>query len=558
MKLAARRPNRKQRRAHAAPATLAEAMRHHRAGHLPDAERLYREFLCTHPGHADALHLLGSLACQTGRSPMALDLIAQAIARDGRNPAYHNNLGIALAQTGAFDAAAASYRRALALRPDYPEAHNNLGAALAKLGRPAEAVNSYRRALALRPQDAGALSNLGCALADSGEPEAAIQVFREALALRPDFADALNNLGNALRDLGLFPQAEEAFERALAQAPHGRIYYNLAELTRFARGDARLVAMENFARHAMDQDSRIALHFALARAYDDCGAHPRAFAELRDGHALQRRTIAYDEAGMLALMERIAARFDAGLFETLRGQGDPSSIPVFILGMPRSGSTLVEQILASHPAVFGAGERRDFGALARTIGEGTLERPEVLRLAITYLAGLRARAPDALRITDKTTTNFLHAGLIHLAFPQARIIHTRRAAIDTTWSCFTRLFRDAHPYAHDLGELGRYYRGYDRLMAHWRRVLPESVFLEIDYEALIGDPEGQIRRLLAHCGLDWNPACLAFHTTRRAVQSASAVQVREPLHARSIGRWRAYGEYLQPLVDALEGRGPTA
>jgi hypothetical protein len=245
-------------------------------------------------------------------------------------------------------------------------------------------------------------------------------------------------------------------------------------------------------------------------------------------------------------MARTEREFSAEMMARHRGEGDPSEIPIFILGMPRSGSTLIEQILASHPGVQGGDERPDFPELLEALGG------DFAALGAAYVERCRALAPGAARLTDKLPGNFRHAGAIHLALPKARIIHSRRAAADTCLSCFTKLFRGEQAYTYDLGELGRYYRAYARLMAHWRAVLPASVFLEVDYEELVGDPETQTRRLLAHCGLEWDSACLAFHQTRRAVRTASAAQVRQPLHRGAIGRWRRYETLLAPLLAELE------
>jgi hypothetical protein len=243
--------------------------------------------------------------------------------------------------------------------------------------------------------------------------------------------------------------------------------------------------------------------------------------------------------------------------------GDHSAVPIFVFGMPRSGTTLVEQIIASHPRAFGADERMDFNrAVGRLVAAngmpmfpdmiGSVTAPQLRALGAAYLAGLQAAAPDAERITDKWPANFIFAGLIHLALPNARLIHVSRDPLDTCLSCFARLFAGPHlSYTYDLGELGRYYRGYEKLMVHWRRVLPQGVMLDVRYEELIADFEPQARRIMAHCGLEWDERCLAFHATQRAVRSASASQVRQPLYTRAVGRWRPYAAMLGPLVEAL-------
>jgi hypothetical protein len=246
------------------------------------------------------------------------------------------------------------------------------------------------------------------------------------------------------------------------------------------------------------------------------------------------------------------------------GVGEQSSVPVFILGMPRSGSTLVEQILASHPKVFGAGEIDDFGkAILGLSGAArrAITSPEVVslmsgeqlrQLGASYVGRIKAAAPAAQRITDKMLENFRFTGLIHLALPNARIIHTRRDPIDTCLSCFSKRFAENLPYTYDLGELGRYYRAYEALMAHWRSVLPQNVMLEVRYEEVVADLEGQARRILAHCGLEWDPHCLDFHKTERPVRTASVAQVRQPIYKSSVGRWRAFESFLGPLLAELE------
>jgi hypothetical protein len=239
------------------------------------------------------------------------------------------------------------------------------------------------------------------------------------------------------------------------------------------------------------------------------------------------------------------------------GQGDPSPVPVFILGMPRSGTTLVEQMLASHPQVHGAGELSDFTAAVAGLDgpdgvPADIGGAELRRIGARYVARVRPLAPGALRITDKMPANFRFAGLIHLALPNARIIHLRRDPVDTCLSCFSILFGGDQPHTYDLGELGRYYRAYQRLMEHWRAVLPLGVMLEVQYEALVGDFEPQARRIVAHCGLEWDDACLDFYKTQRPVHTASAVQVRRPVYQTSVGRWRPPEDLLRPLLDALD------
>jgi tetratricopeptide (TPR) repeat protein len=433
---------------------------------------------------------------------------------------------------GKLDEAVTCYRQALVLKPDYPEAHNNLGAALMAQGKRDEAVACYR----------------------------------QALVLRPDFAEAHNNMGNVLRSLGRLKEARDYFEKAIRLAPKNpAFYFSLAASKQFAVGDPHLTAIQELAQDIghLNAEQQIYLCFALGKALADVKQHEQAFHYLLQGNALKRQQIAYDEAATLGFFQRIQTVFTPELMRSKQGPGNPSTVPVFILGMPRSGTTLVEQILASHPKIFGAGERDDFKkAVIRLSDRKRVSFPELVstvsdedlrQLGTSYLDVIRATAPEASRITDKTLLNFHYIGLIHLALPHARIIHTRRDPIDTCLSCFSTLFTASQPFSYDLAELGRYYRAYEALMQHWRNVLPNGVMLEVQYEQVVDDLEGQARRLVAHCGLDWDDACLAFHKTQRPVRTASVTQVRQPIYKSAVGRWRVYERFLAPLTKALAG-----
>ena len=298
-------------------------------------------------------------------------------------------------------------------------------------------------------------------------------------------------------------------------------------------------------------EEQIHLHFALGKALADIREYEQSFRHQLQANALQRQQFTYDEIGAHTKIDRIRSAFTPEVMQSLTGVGDPSSLPVFIVGMPRSGTSLIEQILASHPRVFGAGELDLLGQLVIAGTSNGITRDWVQTLGPRYLSGIRALAPPRDRITDKMPSNFLFVGLIHIALPNARIIHARRNPVDTCLSCFSKLFAGEQQFAYDLGELGRYYRAYDRLMAHWRDVLPEGRMLEVDYEEVVADLEVQARRIIGYCGLEWNDACLEFHKTERAVRTASVMQVRQPIYRSSIGRWRPYARMLTPLLDAL-------
>jgi tetratricopeptide (TPR) repeat protein len=468
-----------------------------------------------------------------------------------------------LCNAGQFDQAKAIYARLMKVEPQRVEPYLNCGEIGMAEGLYEEALSWFERARHLRPDLPPALIGAGNALLALGRPDEALEVFKALQTLDPRAAMAARGTGEALRQLGRLPEARTALERAVALAPGvAGHHYALAQVNHFAEGDPHLAAMEQLAQKiaGLLPSAQCDLHFALAKAYDDLGRHRQAFEHLQKGNAIKHRYVAYDEAMFLGILRDLAAAFPAATMAARRGAGDPSDIPVFVVGMPRSGTTLVEQILASHPAVFGAGESMQ---LHRLLGEGlagadfparfTAVGDEALRLfGARYVDHMRAKAPSARRIIDKLPANFMLCGLIHCILPHARIIHVRRDPLDTCFSCFANLFSQNIDYSYDLGELGRYYRAYETLMAHWHRVLPKGTILDVSYEAVVADIESEARRLVAYAGLEWDPACLAFHRTRRVVHTMSATQVRQPLYQSAVGRAARYRPWLGPLCKALE------
>jgi tetratricopeptide (TPR) repeat protein len=369
-------------------------------------------------------------------------------------------------------------------------------------------------------------------------------------------------------EYGDFAEAEKQCQKVLrikADSMEARLL--LAKVRKTTAGDdnvAALLAMEKasqLGKSPMPYDEAVSLHFALGNCFADLGDYDQAFRHYLQGCKLKRATLKYEAGQMTRYFDSIMRVFDRDTLARLQGAGDPSSVPIFVLGMPRSGTTLTEQIIASHPLVHGAGELPDLLAIAKReiAGTGarfpdnipTLDQSTLGAWAAEYVAGLCRRAPDAVHVTDKMPGNFMALGLIHLMLPNAKIIHVNRNPVDTCLSCFTKLFSHGHAYSYDLAELGRFYSDYARLMAHWRQVLPEGAFLEIRYEDLVTEYEAQARRLITYCGLEWNDACLKSHENKRSVRTASVMQVRQPIYTSSVERWRKYEPYLKPLLDEL-------
>jgi tetratricopeptide (TPR) repeat protein len=536
-------------------------------GRAEQAIAHYEQALAVRPDSSEAFFNLGNVLLALGRHQEAMGRYEQALAIRPDYAEAHNNLGHALLALGRAGDAIGRYLRAIAVRPGFAEAHTNIGCALQQLGRFKEAIAYHERALVIKPDYAEAHTHLGGALHRLDLAEEASAHCRKSIALNPNSADAHYGLGIALEALGRSDEARGALERAAQLAPRrAQFHLALALSGRFSAGDPRLAPIEALMRDqaSLSDEDRIALHFALGKALADLEQHEPSFRQFLEGNALKRRQTGYNEAATLRLFERIKAVFTRELMQEKRGGGDSSRIPVFVVGMPRSGTTLIEQILASHSKVFGAGELEEFAKAVFSLGQAkgasvtfpeivpALSADELRQLGANYLDAISAAAGPADRIVDKLPLNFTFVGLIHLALPNARIICARRDPIDMCVSCFSTLFGGDQPHTYDLGELGRYYRAFEALMQHWRRVLPEGVLLEVQYEDVVDDLEGQARRMVEYCGLEWEEACLAFHKTRRSVQTASVAQVRQPIYRSSVGRWRPYKHLLQPLFQALD------
>jgi tetratricopeptide (TPR) repeat protein len=569
-------------------------------GRFGEAEAAHREAIALDPQLAEACHNLGELLCRVGRREEAEENLRRAIAL---NPRYaeafvnlavvlkaqsrlteaeatclqaiglkpqlalaHNVLGNVFLDRGRLDAAEKSYRQAISLRPHFAEARSNLGNALREQGRAAEAEMAYRQAIALKPDIAETHYNLGQLLEGQDRLMEAEAAYRRAVALKPDFADAHNNLGATMKFLGRFAEARQSMERALQLQPSNPSFFlNLSELKHFEKNDRDLLVLEELARNieAFPVNKQIDLHFALAKAYEDTGRHDNTMRHLLAGNALKRRHIDYDEAAALGGLKRSREVFTPDLIQAFAGAGDTSSVPVFVVGMPRSGTTLIEQIIASHPQAFGGGELPSLNAVAASLGLVTgcsspfpdvmaqLSHADLQRAGARYVSEVARLAPNAARVTDKMPSNFRFAGLIHLVLPNTRIIHAVRDPLDTCFSCFSKVFANGQYQTYDLAELGRYCRQYQLTMEHWRRVLPAGRILDVHYEDVVNDLEGQARRIIAHCGLHWDESCLSFHKTDRPVHTASAIQVREPIYRSAMGRAQRFAPFLQPLRDAL-------
>lgn len=565
-----------------------------------EAVKCYETAIATDAGYPEAHNNLGNALRALGHDEAAVESYQQALLLREDYPEAYNNLASVLRDEGNLDEAEHCYRKAIELRPTYLDPYGNLAGLLVDNKRADEALRVLGEALRIDENHVPTLITVARTQLSLGNHAQAEQACRLALAQDADNADAAVAFGEVLQELDRFPEALVAFERAVALEPDasdirnhygvclkavGRLdearsqflkaielnpqaygcYSNLSDLERFTPDNSHLLAMEAVIAAAADAESPryLSLHFALGKAYDDLGEYEKAIRHYKIGAATKRAKLDYDEKETGTFFDTIRSTFSRAFLDSCAFAGNPSRLPIFIVGMPRSGSTLVEQILSSHPKIFGAGETKEFsrrlGALRSRFPSlpkypalVTKMKPEHFAiLSDGYLGAIGEAAGTAARATDKLLTNYYFVGLLHVLFPNARFINTRRNPVDTCWSAFTKLFKDDMPHSYDFGELGRYYRKYEELMDHWQAVLPRGTIKTVVYEDVVNDVEACAREIVDFVGLPWDPACLAFHESDRPVKTASVVQVRKPVYRSSVERWRRYGAEIQPLVDAL-------
>jgi tetratricopeptide (TPR) repeat protein len=550
---------------------LAKAGEMDRQGRPADAEDVYRRIVGQAPGFHPAYQALALLAYRHGKLAVAVDLLESAIALAGDVAIYHRDRGEMCRRLGRLEEAVTHARRAVALAPDDAEGHYNLGLALADSEEEDAALASYREAVARAPDHGAALNNLAALLEEEEGNEAeAEQAYRRAIAINPDHSEALNNLGSLLSKMGRVEEARALFERSLAIDPMAiASHHNLTGLKKYTPDDPNMQALESLVPQAPElaMPEKAQFYFTWGRALDDCGRFDEAFAAFAEGNRLKHAELAGRAEAGEKQMAAIETQFTAERIEALSGRGCEDETPVFIVGMPRSGTTLIEQILASHSGIHGAGELKDLNHVIGGALGTSRERPFVraleglesldfAALGEAYVAALKRRAPGAARITDKMPANFHHLGFIYLALPNARVIHAARDPMDSCLSCYQRLFNEPMAFAYDLETLGRYYVRYHRLMSHWREVLPEDFILEMPYDQVVEDVEGQTRRMLEFVGLPFEESCLKFYENDRPVRTASLAQVRKPIYKSSVARWKRFEKHLGPLYEIVKDYRP--
>ena len=510
---------------------IAQAAELEKQEKFAEAEKIYRRILTRHPDNVTAMRLWARLGVREKRHAEAEVLLQQAVkVAPGFSGAWSDLCGAQLEQEK-YDSAAESARQLARLKPNSAEGHVWLAAVTAAEGDHAGAVRHYDRALEVEPDHSGAMCGKGNALRTIGDQEGAIAAYRSSIEARPLYAEAYWSLAN----LKTFRFEEREVQAMLALLDDDRI----------------------------TPDGQVQLNNALGLEFEAREDYRKAFEFFDHGCMVRREQEFYDRVENEERTDLAIEAFSRQFLGDNAGHGCPDPAPIFIVGLPRSGSTLLEQVLSSHSRVDGTHELPDLGRIVRSrpvlvdpparypASVVNLDASEFRQMGVDYIERSRRHRAEAPLFTDKNPNNFVHVGLLHLMLPNAKIVNARRHPLDSCFGSYKQLFAAGQPFTYDLVELGEYYLQYQRLMDHWHRVLPGKV-LDVQYEAVVGDLEGQVRRILDHCGLEFEESCLRFHETERSVKSASSEQVRRPIYSSSVNLWRRYEQHLGPLIETLE------
>jgi tetratricopeptide (TPR) repeat protein len=505
-------------------------------------------------GGVAAMLAKGNECMVRGAYAEAMSCYEGLLSLDSRNVLAHNNLGAAHWKLGHYKRAEEEFRRAIGIREGYPDAHSNLGTVLRQTGRITESETPLRRALKLKPTHVDAQSSLGMTLALRGRLRDARECFEKVLRIAPRNVEALAGIARVAALEGRFDEAGAAYRRVLEVDPNmAAAWAALAQLRKMTSADRDwLAGAEKAAAGGLPPLEEADLRYAIGKYYDDVEEFGRAFRSYQRANELHRTAVEpYDRTGWTRLVDDLIRVYTREVLAAEHPGASDSHRPVFVVGMPRSGTSLVEQIIASHTSAQGAGELDYWAQAFRKHATLCREPPAeglAQRLAAGYLRTLEQHSPQALRVVDKTTFNADLMGVVHCVFPRARFIYLRRDPIDSCLSCYFHQLPATLSFCTDLGDLAHYYREHHRLVEHWREALPSGALLDVPYEELTADQEAWTRRIVDFLGLEWDPRCLDFHRTNRVVATASYWQVRQKIYKSSVGRWRHYEKFIGPLL----------
>jgi len=546
---------------------LAVALRHHRDGRLPAAVEIYERLLHREGGNADVHRYLGVAKLQLGDLSTAERLLLRAASLAPHSLQVTCDLGALRLAQRRYREAVKILEDVLRREPDHADALNHCAIAWTEMGHLERAAPMFERLSRLRPASAGAFRQLGDVQHKLGLHEEATASLQRALELDPDDRHSRLALGDIHESLGRSREAKAQYLAVLRRHPGSPLALARLLMLSGHEPDPAWIAQAGVIVDAREVplEARARVAIALAHHHDRLGQYEEAFRSLEQGNALLREQRPYDAARFGVAVDRLIEVFTREEIDTLRSRfADSSEKPIFIVGMPRSGTTLLEQMLSSHSCVEAGGEMSamlNVAARVRGLGASNRDYPygmrdlgtrELAGLAKYYLERIDRVSATAARVTDKLPFNFMHVGLISALFPKAAIVHCRREPLDTCVSCLFTSFTEQIRFANDMKTLGQYYRHYERLMHHWREVIPERL-LDVQYEELVTETECRLRTVLAHCGLGWEPGCLDYHRSERSVRTPSRWQVRRPVSTASIGRWRHYRQWIGPLQESLAG-----
>lgn len=547
------------------------------AGYIDDAKQAFLRILQHTPNDHSVHKKLGTIAYQQDRITEARQHYETAASLQPEDFEAQNFVGVVLSNQGFSKQAAGYFRRAVELNSGYVEAYNNLGTELRALNRPEDSLKAFQKAIVLAPESPDAHNGLGCAYKALGQHAAALTEFKETLRLAPEHPDGHNNRGATLTEMGRFPEAVECFQHSLTLWPaHAFAWRNLVELFvqghhEFSEAEFLQLAALRTADNLSPADASQIL-FALATIYEkreDADAAFLAFQEANEfkRNEFDRRGRLFDPAQHRHAIDHHITVLNSDSTERIQNSGVDSRVPVFVVGMPRSGTSLVEQILASHSQIYGAGELHEIRKITEELRDITgveVGYPDgLLQTDATVLQGLAERHLDRLsafsggadRVVDKMPENYFYLPLLFKLFPNASVIHCQRDPAATCVSCWRRNFDNVR-WACDLSDIGFYYTQYERLMGHWRQSFQNRI-LNVSYEDLVNNSEAVSQEMIAYCGLEWDDECLEFFSNRRAVRTASTLQVRKPIYTTSISAWERYRPQLEPLFEALGEFAPA-
>ena len=565
-------------------------LEYYQAGRYSSAEKLALSITREFPEHKFGWKVLGAVLGQTGRNSEAIKANQTAVTLSPQDAQAHNNLGITLQELGRLGEAETSYAKAISLKPDYAEAHYNLGITLQRLGRLEEAEASYSKAISFQANSAEAYSNLGVTLQKLGRLEEAEASYSKAISIKPNYAEAHynlgvmlqelrrldeakaayeraislkpehaethSNLGVTLQKLGEFSQAEESYKQAISLKPeHAETHRYLTLIKKFEFQDEQYAKMlELYHSESISDEQRCHINFGLAKACEDLGDFEQAFAYYIEGNATRKKLLKYDLNRDIKIFNQIKSNSQWIIQNSLESDNLARNlIPVFIVGMPRSGTTLVEQIISSHPNVSAAGELPYVAEFGELIGRGLskMNRSALQRFREKYFKKLQTMAKDKLIVTDKMPQNFRLLGLIAAAFPEAKIVHVKRNAAAVCWANYTQYFPSKNlGYCYALADVIEYYKMYTNLMEFWNQSLDGRIH-ELDYELLVVNQESETKKLIGYLGLDWDRKCLSPQDNKRSVATASSIQVRQKVYQGSSDKWKRYKPFLNGALDGF-------